>query len=114
MCTNPSELNPYPSSCSTVLRQQPSKRPKIRVHRLNRRRRLSKEAKEKARVGVLRREMEIKNLKLYMENQSIIKENEKLRKKAVLLHQENRVLLSQFQKLSYPHNQMPHSNNNKR
>ncbi|MBA0805138.1 hypothetical protein Gohar_004679, partial [Gossypium harknessii] len=39
-------------------------------------------------------EMEMKNLKLFMENQSIIKENEKLRNKALLLHQENLTLLA--------------------
>ncbi|KAK6918501.1 hypothetical protein RJ641_016923 [Dillenia turbinata] len=41
-------------------------------------------------------EMEMKNLKLFMENKSIMEENEKLRKKAILLHQENQALLSQL------------------
>ncbi|KAG8382344.1 hypothetical protein BUALT_Bualt05G0067600 [Buddleja alternifolia] len=40
----------------------------------------------------------IKNLKLYMENISILEENEKLRKKASLLHQENLALMSEFQR----------------
>ncbi|KAK3036120.1 hypothetical protein RJ639_031701 [Escallonia herrerae] len=40
--------------------------------------------------------MEIKNLELYLENRSIIEENEKLRHKALLLHQENDALLSQL------------------
>ncbi|KAK2994301.1 hypothetical protein RJ640_024024 [Escallonia rubra] len=40
--------------------------------------------------------MEIKNLELYLENRSIIEENEKLRHKALLLHQENSALLSQL------------------
>ncbi|KAF7844747.1 Protein LITTLE ZIPPER 2 [Senna tora] len=42
-------------------------------------------------------EFELKNLKLFMENQSIIAENEKLRKKAMLLHKENQTLLSHLQ-----------------
>lgn len=42
--------------------------------------------------------MELKNLKLYMENMSIFEENEKLRKKANLLHQENIALFSEFEK----------------
>ncbi|KAL8200868.1 hypothetical protein R6Q57_012207 [Mikania cordata] len=46
----------------------------------------------------LKQEMEIKNLKLYMENMNILKENEKLRKKASQLHQENQVLLSEILK----------------
>jgi hypothetical protein len=58
-----------------------------------------KEAKEKkrARVVIMKAEMELKNLKLYMENRSIIEENEKLKKKALLLHQENQALLFQLQ-----------------
>lgn len=45
----------------------------------------------------LKVEMEIKNLKLFMENQSIMEENKKLRKRASILHQENQALLSQLQ-----------------
>ena len=41
--------------------------------------------------------MELKNLKLYLENQSILEENEKLRKKASLLYQENLALMSEFE-----------------
>ena len=37
-------------------------------------------------------------MKLYLENQTIIEENEKLRKRANLLHQENLALLSELQK----------------
>jgi hypothetical protein len=45
--------------------------------------------------------MEKLNSKLYLENCYIMKENEKLRKKAKLLNEENQVLLSQLkQKLS--------------
>lgn len=43
-------------------------------------------------------EIKMRNLKLYMENQSIIEENQKLRKQAMLLHKENDVLLFQLQK----------------
>ena len=46
--------------------------------------------------------MELKNMKLYLENQSIVEENEKLRKKASLLHQENLALMSELQK-KFPH-----------
>ncbi|GMY09385.1 protein little zipper 2 [Fagus crenata] len=70
-----------------------SKRHKLRVVRLNRRRRLLKEEK----MRVVKAEMEIKNMKLYMANRSIIEENEKLRQKALLLHQENQALLFQLQ-----------------
>ncbi|KAJ0105896.1 hypothetical protein Patl1_18612 [Pistacia atlantica] len=62
-----------------------SKQSKLQVYRLIRRR--SCEEKD----------MELNNLKLYLENKSIIEENEKLRKKANLLHQENLVLMSEFQ-----------------
>ncbi|KAK9020878.1 hypothetical protein V6N11_010890 [Hibiscus sabdariffa] len=48
------------------------------------------------------KDMELMNLKLYLENQSIMEENEKLRKKASLLHQENLVLMSEYQK-KFPH-----------
>ncbi|KEH42046.1 hypothetical protein MtrunA17_Chr1g0178811 [Medicago truncatula] len=45
--------------------------------------------------------MEKLNSKLYLENCYIMQENEKLRKKAKLLNEENQVLLSQLkQKLS--------------
>ncbi|KAK9145009.1 hypothetical protein Sjap_004912 [Stephania japonica] len=37
--------------------------------------------------------MELKNLKLYMENRSIIPKNEKLKKRALLLHEENQALM---------------------
>lgn len=43
-------------------------------------------------------DMILKNLKLYIENISILEENEKLRKKASLLHQENLELMSEIQK----------------
>ncbi|KAI4356820.1 hypothetical protein L6164_000807 [Bauhinia variegata] len=66
---------------------------------VNRRRAQLKEVKQRRkRVVVLQSDIEMKNLKLYMENRTIIEENEKLRKKAMLLHQENQALLSQLQK----------------
>ncbi|KAL8552655.1 hypothetical protein ACS0TY_001370 [Phlomoides rotata] len=43
-------------------------------------------------------EMEMKNLKLYMENMSIFEENEKLRRQATLLHQQNLALMSEILK----------------
>lgn len=42
------------------------------------------------------KDMELENLKLHMENISIIEENEKLRKQATLLYQENIALMSEF------------------
>ncbi|KAF8088267.1 hypothetical protein N665_0546s0002 [Sinapis alba] len=59
----------------------------VRIPRLSRRRKMWREEKE----------MEMNNLRLYMENQHMIQENEKLRKKALLLHQENKVLFSLLQ-----------------
>lgn len=43
-------------------------------------------------------EMVIKNLKLYLENQIISKENEKLKDKVVHLQQEKLVLISELEK----------------
>ncbi|KAK4422751.1 protein LITTLE ZIPPER 2 [Sesamum alatum] len=63
------------------------KRTRVRVHSLLGRKRRD--------MGT---DMEMKNLKLYMENISILEENEKLRKKACLLHQENLALMSEFRK----------------
>ncbi|PWA93532.1 hypothetical protein CTI12_AA056970 [Artemisia annua] len=62
----------------------------LRIHKLNRANKLIEEK--------MKREMEVKNMKLYMENMNIFKENEKLRKKASQLHQENLVLLSELEK----------------
>ncbi|CAI9093851.1 OLC1v1029440C1 [Oldenlandia corymbosa var. corymbosa] len=62
---------------------------RCRIHRLTRRMRCEED------VG---KEMVLKNLKLYIENMSIIEENERLRKKASLLHQENLELMSELQK----------------
>ncbi|KAK6920252.1 hypothetical protein RJ641_016156 [Dillenia turbinata] len=76
----------------------PPKRHGIHIRRLKRRSILRREKEKKMtmrRVGET--EMKIKNLKLFMENKSIMEENEKLRKKAILLQQENQALLSQLQ-----------------
>ncbi|XWS61886.1 hypothetical protein CRYUN_Cryun07bG0163000 [Craigia yunnanensis] len=92
MCNNmawcPSQ---YPVSASSKRRHR-SKQSKVQIYRLSRKR--CEENVEK--------DMELMNLKLYLENQSIIEENEKLRKKANLLHQENLALMSEFQK-KFPH-----------
>uniref|UniRef100_A0A0A0KKF8 Uncharacterized protein n=1 Tax=Cucumis sativus TaxID=3659 RepID=A0A0A0KKF8_CUCSA len=69
-----------------------SKRSNFQVLRLTRRR-----CEEK-----LGKDIELKNLQLYLENQTIIEENEKLREKANILHQENLALLTEFQK-KFPH-----------
>ena len=53
------------------------------------------------------------NSELYLQNCYIMKENEKLRKKAQLLNQENQALLSELkQKLSKPNSKPNASNNN--
>ncbi|KAL3517030.1 hypothetical protein ACH5RR_023932 [Cinchona calisaya] len=77
-------------------------RPKVHVHRLNRSWKLLKKAKEMARAGKLKREMQFRNMKLYMQYKTISQENEKLQRKAMILLQENKILLSQFQKLRNP------------
>ncbi|KAL7167354.1 hypothetical protein ACSBR2_037923 [Camellia fascicularis] len=90
MCISSTEwINPPPTQSSCPQKQR-SKRSKVQVHKLNRRKRKCEE-----KVG---KDMEMKNLKLYMKNMSILEENEKLRKKASLLHQENLALMSEFQK----------------
>ena len=48
------------------------------------------------------KDIELKNLQLYLENQTIIEENEKLREKANILHQENLALMTEFHK-KFPH-----------
>ncbi|KAE8734454.1 dihydrodipicolinate synthase 2 [Hibiscus syriacus] len=68
----------------------------VRVRRLDRLRRLRKGAGTKKTVVGVKTDMQMKNLKLYVENQIIIEENERLRKKAFLLHLENQTLLAQL------------------
>ncbi|KAI5655610.1 hypothetical protein M9H77_32797 [Catharanthus roseus] len=72
------------------MQSRQSKRCRIQVHRLTRRMRSNDQEDGK--------EMMLKNLKLYIENMSILEENERLRKKANLLHEENLELMSQIQK----------------
>ncbi|KAK4379373.1 hypothetical protein RND71_001235 [Anisodus tanguticus] len=67
--------------------------------------RLSDEAKQRAKLRKLKKVVKMKNLKLYKENKTIAEENERLRKKALLLHQENKALFSQIiQQVSQPTN----------
>ncbi|KAJ4712892.1 Protein LITTLE ZIPPER like [Melia azedarach] len=87
MCTSNTDLMPSPSTYSSSQRKNRSKS-KLQIYRLTSGRRLEE------KVG---KDMELKNIKLYLENQSIIEENEKLRKKAHLLHQENLALMSELQ-----------------
>ncbi|KAL7182895.1 hypothetical protein ACSBR1_041553 [Camellia fascicularis] len=91
MCTGSTEWIKPPHTPFAYTRRQRSKRPKVQVHRLTRRKRRCEDQK----VG---KDMEVKNLKLYMRNLSILKENEKLRKQASLLHEENLALMSEFHK----------------
>ncbi|CAA0838852.1 protein binding [Striga hermonthica] len=66
------------------------KRARVRVLRLS-----SRRARREEKVDT---DMELKNLKLYMENISIIEENERLRRQATLLRQENLALMSEYQR----------------
>ncbi|XP_059277149.1 protein LITTLE ZIPPER 1-like [Lycium ferocissimum] len=86
MCVNSTEWSASRIHYFSGQKQKP-KRSRVQVHRLAWR-------KKKAEAE---KNMELRNLKLYMENMSILEENEKLRKKANLLHQENRALMSEFQ-----------------
>ncbi|KAM3263525.1 hypothetical protein T459_00454 [Capsicum annuum] len=74
----------------SMQKKQRSKISRVQLHRLARRKR--------SEIKETKKDMEMRNLKLYMENMSILEENEKLRKKASLLHQENIALMSEFQK----------------
>ncbi|RZC57706.1 hypothetical protein C5167_005011 [Papaver somniferum] len=83
-----------------------AKKPRVRIQRLkqNRARRTLSARRRRLETREMRidegREIELKNLILYLENKSIIEENQKLKEKALLLHQENRELMSQLQKIS--------------
>ncbi|XP_060178461.1 protein LITTLE ZIPPER 1-like [Lycium barbarum] len=90
MCVNSTEWSASRIHYFSGQKQKP-KRSRVQVHRLAWR----KKNEEKAEAE---KNMELRNLKLYMENMSILEENEKLRKKANLLHQENLALMSEFQK----------------
>ncbi|XP_058085221.1 protein LITTLE ZIPPER 1-like [Magnolia sinica] len=90
MCINASKCSPLISSFSPVHRRR-IKRSKVRVRITP-----SRSASE-ATTG-RGSEMALQNLKLYLENRCIIEENEKLRKKALLLDEENKALLSEMKK----------------
>nr|VDD10230.1 unnamed protein product [Brassica rapa] len=80
----PDTRTPTMTSASRHNKRKPKTRTHLRVLSLTRRRRMLRAEKE----------MEMRNMKLFLENQSIIRENEALKKKALLLHQENNALFS--------------------
>ncbi|KAK1384876.1 Protein little zipper 1 [Heracleum sosnowskyi] len=82
------------SSFSLYKRKTRSKRYRIQVHALKRMKRSGGNSGD---------DMKEKNLKLYMQNITIFHENEKLRIKARLLHQENLSLMSEIQKKKLSH-----------
>nr|GEV08828.1 hypothetical protein [Tanacetum cinerariifolium] len=99
MCLYTSKENLYHPSYLTHHQEQ-LKKSSFYSHNLQRKRVMgTKNSRNKTRVlfVMLKRKMAMKNLKLYMQNQCIIQENEKLRRQALALHQENQVLLSQLQ-----------------
>ncbi|XP_020219487.1 protein LITTLE ZIPPER 2 [Cajanus cajan] len=100
MCSFSSKQTLHGPLFLALPRPCPSKRhhKHLRLNRLNRRRAHLKEARQRKRMVVVKAEIQMKNLKLYMENKTIIEENEKLRKQAMLLHKENQALFSQLQK----------------
>uniref|UniRef100_A0A7C8ZX19 Uncharacterized protein n=1 Tax=Opuntia streptacantha TaxID=393608 RepID=A0A7C8ZX19_OPUST len=83
--------SPPPTYCHVQHKAQPPRRHKVRVHRLI----VSRKRHEEGKTGG---NMKLQNLKLYLENRSILEENEKLRQKALHLMQENQALLSEFQR----------------
>ncbi|CAI0476710.1 unnamed protein product [Linum tenue] len=87
MCILREERSPSPPIQVSRRRQQP-KKPKLQVIGLTRNRR---------RCGEGYKDMELKNLKLYLQNRTIFEENEKLRQKAYLLHRENLALTRELQ-----------------
>ncbi|KAG7599334.1 hypothetical protein ISN44_As06g035190 [Arabidopsis suecica] len=91
MCLKSSEPPPFPDTHTPTMRsssyhnkRKSKTQTHLRILNLTRRRRLLKEQKE----------MEMRHLKLFVENQSIMRENEALKKKALLLHQENNALFA--------------------
>lgn len=69
-------------------------------------------SEHRQRIVEIHREMERLNSKLYLENCYIMQENEKLRKKAQLLNQENQALLSELkQRLNKSNNNNHHHPN---
>ncbi|RWR80702.1 protein LITTLE ZIPPER 4-like protein [Cinnamomum micranthum f. kanehirae] len=92
MCPNDSKWDSSISSYSYICRHRMKKR-KVRVLLAT----SGSPSKESIKRGM---QMELKNLKLYLENRCIIEENERLRKRALILDQENKALLSQLKKKS--------------
>ncbi|CAN4077874.1 unnamed protein product [Withania somnifera] len=92
MCISCTEWSSSRPLYFSMQKKQRAKLSRVQLHRLSRRKR--SEIKETK----MEMEMEMRNLKLYMENMSILVENQKLRKKASVLHQENIALMSEFQK----------------
>ncbi|XP_076960406.1 protein LITTLE ZIPPER 1-like [Bidens hawaiensis] len=95
MCTGKCNNKEFMAlSCLHFHNQKP--KPKLQIHvklRIQRLKRVNKFIEEKTKY-----EMEIRNLKLYMENMRILKENEGLKNKAKMLHQENLDLLLELEK----------------
>ncbi|GMH00575.1 hypothetical protein Nepgr_002414 [Nepenthes gracilis] len=93
MCMNFSELRPV----DFAYRSRRQGRRSFQIHRLKRGRRWPRGANGKESLG-FKTKMASKNLELYLQNQSIMKENQELREKAILLNRENQTLLTQLQK----------------
>ncbi|PKI49702.1 hypothetical protein CRG98_029947 [Punica granatum] len=92
------EWTPVRRHNASHLRGQPLKQHgSLRVVELYRRRsRISRREAMKPKMAKGKKKtesLEMKNLKLLIKNHSIIQKNEKLREKALLLHQENAALL---------------------
>nr|KAJ0209467.1 hypothetical protein LSAT_V11C400172100 [Lactuca sativa] len=100
MCLGTPKENIHRLSYLTTHQEQLKRSSSFHFHHLQRKRVMGMtNSRNKTRVlfVMLKRKMAMKNLKLYMQNQCIIEENEKLRRKALLLHQENQVLFYQLQ-----------------
>ncbi|RID54595.1 hypothetical protein BRARA_G01902 [Brassica rapa] len=80
----PDTRTPTMRSASCHTKRNVKTQTHLRVLNLTRRRRILREKKE----------MELRNMKLFLKNQSIIRENEALKKRALDLHEENNVLFS--------------------
>ncbi|KAI3687480.1 hypothetical protein L1987_81177 [Smallanthus sonchifolius] len=93
MCTGNNKEYMAPSSLHFFNQKARSRfriRVQVRIHRLKRVNEFIEEQ--------MKQEMEIENLKLYMENMRILKENERLKNKANLLYQENLALSLELEK----------------
>ncbi|CAF2175056.1 hypothetical protein YC2023_091352 [Brassica napus] len=80
----PDTRTPTMRSASCHTKRNVKTQTHLRVLNLTRRRRILREKKE----------MEMRNRKLFLKNQSIIRENEALKKRALVLHEENNALFS--------------------